>query len=477
MIIMIRLFLAFVSLLCGWAIAPASERPNIVVILCDDLGYGDLECYGHPHIKTPNLNALAESGIRFTDFYSTAPVCSPSRVGLLTGRSPNRAGVYDWIPPAGKAKPDRRDQVHMRASEVTIPELLRRSGYQTCMAGKWHCNSKFNQEGQPQPGDFGFDHWLATQNNASPSHQHPDNYVRNGEPVGLMEDFSCQIVADEAIKWLESAKRDQPFFIYAAFHEPHEPVASPEELVEQYRKVSVTDDEAQYFGNVANVDAAVGKLVSGLERLGERDNTLIVFTSDNGPETLKRYARANRSYGRPGPLRGMKLHTTDAGFRVAGIMNWPAAIGSNGAVVGTPVSALDFLPTFCELAGEELGSDLKLDGTSFLPLLRGESLARSKPLVWAYYNALNESRVAMRDGPWKVLAKLNGGKLPRMQNVTREQLPHVRGAQLTDIEIYNLGDDIGETKNLAKTNPELTTKLRTKLEEHYRELVDDSHVW
>jgi arylsulfatase A len=173
----------------------------------------------------------------------------------------------------------------------------------------------------------------------------------------------------------------------------------------------------------------------------------------------------------------MKLHTTDAGFRVAGIMNWPAAIGSNVAVVGTPVSALDFLPTFCELAGVELGSDLKLDGISFLPLLRGESLARSKPLVWAYYNALNESRVAMRDGPWKVLAKLNGGKLPRMQNVTREQLPNVRDAQLTDIEIYNLGDDIGETKNLARTNPELTTKLRTKLEEQYRELADDSHAW
>ena len=133
-------------------------KPNIVVVLCDDLGYGDLECYGHPHIKTPHLNKLSQGGIRFTDFYSTAPVCSPSRVGLLTGRSPNRAGVYDWIPP-GRA-------VHMRASEVTIAKLLKEAGYATCMSGKWHCNGKFNSQQQPQPDDAGFDHWFGTQNNA-----------------------------------------------------------------------------------------------------------------------------------------------------------------------------------------------------------------------------------------------------------------------------------------------------------------------
>jgi arylsulfatase A len=140
--------------------ADKKGKPNIVVILCDDLGYGDLACYGHPAIKTPYLDQMAKDGIRFTDFYSTAPVCSPSRVGLLTGRSPNRAGVYDWIPGG-------RD-IHMRESEITIPQLLKKVGYATCMSGKWHCNGKFNSPQQPQPDDAGFDHWFATQNNASP---------------------------------------------------------------------------------------------------------------------------------------------------------------------------------------------------------------------------------------------------------------------------------------------------------------------
>jgi arylsulfatase A len=158
------------------------RQPNIVVVLCDDLGYGDLECYGHPHIKTPNLNRMAKEGMRFTDFYSAAPVCSPSRVGLLTGRSPNRAGVYDWIP--------HRMDVHMRSSEVTIPQLLKQAGYATCMSGKWHCNSKFNSATQPQPDDAGFDHWFGTQNNASPSHENPTNFIRNGDEVGPLKDLA-----------------------------------------------------------------------------------------------------------------------------------------------------------------------------------------------------------------------------------------------------------------------------------------------
>ena len=455
-------------------------RPNMVIILCDDLGFGDLGVYGHPHIKTPNLDKLAATGIRFTNFYSAAPVCSPSRVGLMTGRSPNRAGVYDWIPESKEPKTDARERVHMQQHELTLPQLLKQAGYATFMAGKWHCNSRFNSAEQPQPGHAGFDHWLATQNNAGPSHENPTNYVRNGQQVGPLEGFSCQIAVDEAVNWLEKQKvnhPDQPFFLYLPFHEPHEPVASPQELVALYRDVAFTEDQARYFANVHNVDLAVGRLIESLERKQLRENTLIVFSSDNGPETLNRYKTGNRSWGRTGILRGMKLHTHDGGFHVAGIMNWPAAI-QEARVVTSAVSSLDLLPTFSELACVAVPTDRELDGMSLVPLLRtGELSHRTRPLLWAYYNAINDARVAMRHGPWKILARLDGGAFPRLENLTPENLKKAQAAELTDFEIYNLDQDPGETLNLAgrdlRNEQELLALLRTQ----YSALAADSFAW
>ncbi|MEQ9411599.1 MAG: sulfatase-like hydrolase/transferase [Fuerstiella sp.] len=458
----------------------ADQRPNVVIILCDDLGFGDLGIHGHPHIRTPNLDRLAAEGLRFTNFYSTAPVCSPSRVGLLTGRSPNRAGVYDWIPEARDPKPDAREQVHMKKDELTIAHVMKQAGYATCMAGKWHCNAAFNSPDQPQPGDAGFDHWLATQNNAAPSHENPVNYVRNGKPVGRIKGFSCQIAADEAITWVRDHQQqnsDQPFFVYLPFHEPHEPVASPPELVEQYAGVTWHPDQAQYYANVHNVDLAVGKVVAALDKLGVRDNTLIVFTADNGPETLNRYRSANRSWGITAHLRGMKLHTHDGGFHVAGIFNWPAGI-KPGQVVDSPASALDLLPTAASLAKAELPENRPLDGISLTPLFEtGNMPARPKPLVWAYYNGINEARVAMRHGPWKVLARLNNGEFPKRQNLTPEMLAEAKAATLTDFEIYNVQTDPGETQNLAGRSLPEQDSLTEAIRDGYQQLVNDSPAW
>ncbi len=268
-------------------------RPNIVVVLCDDLGYGDLSCYGHPVIQTPNLDKLAEEGIKFTSFYSAAPVCSPSRAGLLTGRSPNRSGIYDYIRDAKGETEDCLDLVHLQADQQTIPAMLKKAGYATCLSGKWHLNSKFNSDAQPTPGYFGFDHWFATSNTAMPSHENPVNFVRDGEEVGELKGFSCQLVVDEVLNWLQNKKTDNPFYVQVCFHEPHEPVASPPSLVAGYLPKSVNENQAEYFANVANMDSAVGRLVKYLkENYGE--NTLIVFSSDNGPETLNRYKRAKR---------------------------------------------------------------------------------------------------------------------------------------------------------------------------------------
>lgn len=459
-------------------------RPNFVIVLCDDLGYGDLACFGHPTIQTARLDRMASEGIRFTSFYSAAPVCSPSRVGLMTGRSPNRAGVYDWIPPAssGQTRPDNRDLVHMRREEPTIASLLKQAGYATCLSGKWHCNSQFNSRAQPQPGDAGFDHWFATQNNASPSHKNPRNFVRNGKPVGPLTGTSCQIVADEAIEWLKGHRRDksaQPFFLYVAFHEPHEPVASPDALVKQYLPVSKNLEQAEYFANVHNLDLATGRLLDALKEVGVDKNTLVVFSSDNGPETLKRYRAAARSYGTPRPLRGMKLWTTEAGFRVSGIARWPGKIPA-GKVSQEVVSALDLLPTFCSLAGAKLPDGREFDGINCWPALQGESLPREKPLVWCYYNAINQRRVAMRDGNWKVLAKLvnaEGQPLKKEVNVFPGNANRLKQARLADLQVFNVSKDIGENNNLSETRPDETKRLEQRINAAYRDLLEGSHVW
>ena len=463
----------FIALLSFLALPVFAEnkakKPNIVVILTDDLGYGDLECYGHPHIKTPHLNAMAENGIRFTDFYSAAPVCSPSRVGLMTGRSPNRAGIYNFIP--------GNRSVYMRASEVTIPQLLKKAGYATCLSGKWHCNGKFNSPAQPQPDAAGFDHWFATQNNASPSHANPENYVRNGKEVGVVEGFSCSIATDEAIGWLKSLKKEspeKPFFLYLAFHEPHEPIASPEPLVKEYRESARQEEEALYFANVANLDAAVGKLNATLKEMKLDQDTLVIFTSDNGPETLNRYKRANNSFGSAAPLRGMKLWTTEAGFRVPGIISWPGTIPA-GKTLTQPVSSLDFLPTFCQLAGTTPPADLHLDGMNILPhLLEGKALDREKPLLWIFYNALNERCVALRHGDYKMLGRLN---LRTYITITTANAEEVKNATLSDFQLFNVSTDVHESKELSKVEPEKFAELKTLLQKEYTELIKDSHVW
>lgn len=417
-----------------WMRADEASPANFLVILCDDLGYGDLGCFGHPTIRTPCLDRLAGEGVKWTSCYAAAPVCSSSRCGMLTGRTPNRLGVYDWIP--------HGSPVHLRGTETTVATLLRQAGYATCHVGKWHCNGRFNRPEQPQPGDHGFDHWMSTQNNAHPSHERPDNFVRNGQPVGPTQGYSSRVVADEAIHWLEGRREPRrPFCLFVWFHEPHEPVAAPEEIVAGYPDV-VNPDQAQYYADVTQMDSQVGRLMETLERLGLRDQTLVWFTSDNGPETLNRYRGAGRSHGQAGPLRGMKLWLYEGGIRVPGILRWPGK-ASPGQVCDEPICGLDVLPTFCAIAGIPLPADRALDGASILPLLEGRKIERSQPLYWEYDNALGWARIAVRDGDWKLLAD----------------------GSMTRFELYNLTRDVGETDDRYQAEPlraaELVEKLRS----------------
>ena len=223
-----RCLLALLTLPALAAAATAAEKaPNVIIFLADDLGNGDLGCYGHPRIKTPNLDAFALQGVRLTQCYAASAVCSPSRSAILTGRTPHRNGVYTWI--------TEGSEVHLRTSEITLPKLLKEAGYATCHVGKWHLNGKFNDPAQPQPNDHGYEHWMATQNNAGPSHKDPANFVRNGKPVGKLDGFSAPLVVDEAIDWL-TTKRDKakPFFLAVWTHEPHLPIETDPQFQKPY---------------------------------------------------------------------------------------------------------------------------------------------------------------------------------------------------------------------------------------------------
>ncbi|MBN1341336.1 MAG: sulfatase-like hydrolase/transferase [Phycisphaerae bacterium] len=425
--------------------APAAKRPNVVVILCDDLGYGDLGCYGHPVIKTPCLDNLASEAMKLTDCYAAAPVCSPARAGMLTGRTPYRSGIYDWIPEGSP--------MHLQAGEITVAKLLKSVGYATCHSGKWHCNGKFNTPDQPQPGDHGFDHWFSTQNNALPSHKNPRNFVRNGKPVGTLDGYSSTLIVDEAVKWLEGLQPGQPFCLFVWFHSPHEPVATGKRFTDMYPNTDAPE-RAVYYGNVTQMDHEVHRLLQTLDRRELRDDTFVMFTSDNGPETLDRYRGANHSYGSPGPLRGMKLHMYEGGIRVPGIIRFPGHT-KPGQVSHEPVCGTDILPTLCQLGGAKPPTDRPIDGASITPIFTGKPIERKVPLYWQYDRAISKPKTAMRQGDWKLLAD----------------------ADLRTFELYNLRKDLRETTNLIDRHPDRAKAMTDTLKRLHGEIKAEGPTW
>lgn len=463
-----RLLLALIALsaliplfYCGRC--HAGEQPNFVIVLADDLGYGDLGCYGNKVIRTPNLDRFATEGLRLTSCYSAGANCSPSRAGLMTGRTPTRTGVHNWIP--------MLSPMHLRKEEITIATLLRKAGYATAHVGKWHLNGMFNLPGQPQPGDHGFEHWFSTQNNALPSHRNPYNFVRNAIPVGEREGYSSQIVAEEAIRWLTKVRdRSKPFFLYICFHEPHEPIATDRAFSDLY---PFPDDPSRraHHGNITQMDNAFGQLMKVLDDQKLRDTTFVLFTSDNGPAITSIHP-----HGSAGPLRAKKGHMYEGGIRVPGIVRWPGRV-KPGTVSDEPVCGVDLLPTVCAATGVAVPADRAIDGASLLPLFAGKAVERSTPLYWHFNGALSEPKVAMRVGDWKILGHLDAPEFPRGADIRTEEQKAIKKAEIVKYELYNLRADIGEKHDLAEKEPERLKELADQLQKKYREVRDESPTW
>ena len=451
---------SFLLLVLSASFLTAAEKPNVVLVVSDDLGYGDLACYGEKDVKTPNLDRFASEGVRFTDCYAAHPNCSPSRTALMTGRTPTRVGVRSWIP--------EDSPVHVPRSEITIATLLRNFGYATCQVGKWHMNGEFNRPTQPQPNDHGFDHWFATQNNAYPNHKSPDNFVRNGTALGALEGYSSRLVADEALRWLEARDQSKPFFLYVCFHEPHEPIASDP----KYTALYPHDDPAYsaHHGNITQMDDAFGRIMKALDQSGQRDNTLVFFTSDNGPAVTQQHP-----YGSAGPLRDKKGSLWEGGIRVPGLLRWPGKAKA-GTTSDEPICGVDFLPTACAVAGIAAPSDRALDGANWLPVLEGGKVDRKTPLYWHFNRATGDPKVVMRVGDWKLLATLDQTS-EKGNDLTAEGQRDFKEAKLDQFMLFNLRNDIAETKDLAADEPAKLAELKTLLEAKYAEVRDESPIW
>jgi len=448
------------------------QKPNFIQILTDDQGWGDLRSFGHDRIISPNVDRLAKEGIKFTNCYAADGVCSPSRSSILTGRTPFRNGVYRWVRP--------NSVIHLPAKEITLPQMLRKNGYQTAHFGKWHVSYyaekknggedsyydfKLGTKDQPTMKEYGYDYWFATGNVARPNHKNPRNFFLNGKCMGEMEGFSAQIVAAQIKEWMENVRKPgQPFFMTVWFHEPHGPINSDPRFLAKYKK---TPDAAlkQFYANITQLDEAVGTIVSELKKAGVYDNTMIWYTSDNGPEGngYGTYNKSDNVYGgsrhrgTTGGLRGRKRHTHEGGIRVPGIISWPAGLKKSGILPGgldgTPIIGSDVFPTMLELAGVEAPKGVVLDGTSIVPLLRGKSLKRARPLYWR--NVRNSYAVAIREGDWKIISD----------------------SKRTKFELYNLRDDFRETTDLSAHYPKVFEKMKKDLIAYDREVLAEGPDW
>lgn len=441
------------------ASAGATRPPNIVVVLTDDQGYADVGVFGAKGFSTPNLDRLAREGIRFTDFHVAQAVCSASRAALLTGCYPNRLGIHGALGPDSK--------IGLNPDEVTLAELVKQRGYETGMVGKWH----LGRTALFLPIHQGFDEYfgLPYSNDMWPHHPEakPGTYpplpLIEGDRVvkdGLTHEDQAQLTVqytERAVRFIEG-HRDRPFFLYVAHNMPHVPLHVSDRFKGRTQR-------GLYGDVIAEVDWSVGEILAALKKYGLDEDTLVIFTSDNGP-----WLSYGDHAGSAEPLREGKGTSWEGGTRVPFIARWPGRIPA-GMVCHEVAMTIDLFPTIARLIDAELPAH-KIDGLDIWPLLSGDPKARNPHEAYFFYYAQNELQ-AVRSGPWKLvlphtyrtLAGRPGG---------REGLPtRYEKATVSDSELYDLRSDPEERRNVAARHPEQVLSMET-LAERCREDLGDS---
>ncbi len=448
------------------------QRPNMVLVMADDQGWGDMAYNGHEILKTPNFDQAAATGIRFDRFYAAAPVCSPTRASVMTGRHPNRMGVFKWGHP-------------MRPQEVTLAEALKSVGYHTGHFGKWHLGS-VRKTSPANPGANGFDHWLSAPN----FYDNGSILSRNGTAVKTTGE-SSMVAVDEAMRWMEEKSSDKkPFLAVVWFGSPH----SPHRAAEADRKLY--DDQPSklqhFYGEITGMDTAFGKLRDGLSKMGLRENTVLWYCSDNG---------ALPKIGSSGGSRGHKGKVYEGGLLVPAILEWPAVV-SGHRVTQSRCNTCDIYPTLLEIAGVDIASQPPIDGVSLLPLIQGQDAnganpRRVKPMgFWDY----TTKGISTPSDQWMEAlyeAQEKGGDLPPDEaSVNAARLPEPAFSKTgfaghaawidgdwklhriedsqgnVTWELYNLKDDRVETNDVATRNIDVAERMKKPLTDWLLSVVD-----
>lgn len=429
------------------------SRPNFIVFLTDDQGYGDLSCMGTTDFQTPHLDRLAGGGARFTNWYANAPVCSPSRASLLTGRYPGNAGVRSIL--AG-----HRTATGLPQTTPTLATALKKEGYRTALFGKWH----LGMAESAQPQNHGFDDWFGFLAGCVDYYSHVFYWGMNatndpthdlwqdGKEVWHNGEYLTDAITHRAVDYVRSAARaDEPFFLFVAYNAPHYPMHAPVQYVDRFPELA--PDRRIMAAMLSAVDDGVGAVVAELERNNIRDNTCIHFMSDNGPsrETRNWMDGCRDTYygGTTGTLRGHKFSLFEGGIRVPGIMNWPAVV-PDGQVLDGMAAAMDIFPTFLQAAGGDPAA-YELDGKDILPMLTNNADTPHSELFFEMDN-----QTAVRRENWKLV--LNGQLLEGT-------------APEDEVHLANLADDMSESVNLKDQHPDVTAELRQAADD-WRAAID-----
>ena len=459
-------WLPLAFLLCAAFTNPAqgqnSRQLNVVFFLVDDMGWTDLGCQGSKFYETPNIDKLAASGMRFTAGYTACPVCSPTRASIVSGKHPVRVNITDWIPgrsSKGQKLTTPEDRSNLALSEVTIAEALRRAGYLTFFAGKWHLGSKGHL-----PTDQGFDINIGGHERGSPPGGYYAPWTNPYLKAKKKGEYLTERLTEESIKFLRERDKSKPFLLYLSYYNVHTPIQAYKKRVEHYNKkleklegktptrkehdgiTRLRQDNAAYASMVAAVDDSVGQVLAELDAQGLTDNTLVFFFSDNGGlSTLRRFGPTCNL-----PLRAGKGWLYEGGVRVPLIIRAPGTT-RGGSTCDYPVVSMDFYPTILELVGQKAMPKQHVDGVSLVPLLKGGKKLERTDLFWHYphyHGSTWTPGAAIRSGDWKLIEFYHLGK----------------------VEMYNLKKDLGEQNNLAEKMPEQRQRLLEKLHAWQREI-------